>query len=271
MVLAYPVATPEIKEEYMGLHGNFEENIRQLKQAGFDAVELFTCNPDLIDAAGIESVLARYSMDVAAVGTSHLINRDGLSLMGLDREKCAAALSRLQSVILLASTFEAPVSIGKFRGNMSAPQSPNEYRQFVESLRKIGHFARDHGVCILIEPQNSKNINNINSVAEACRLLDEVSLPNLLLHLDTYHLDLTEDNPAASILSARRKIRFIHLADSERKIPGEGHIDLAAIFKALSSIDYKGHLSFEIKQGENPFATARKAFSETSRILRSIQ
>ena len=268
MLLAYPVATPEIKEEFMGLHGNFEQNIQALKETGFTAVELFTCNPDIIDTADIKSILAEYAMAVASVGTSHLINRDGLSLMGSSQEKYDAAMKRIHRIIQFASEFKAPVSIGKCRGNMSEPQNPGELKTFAETLKVICAFAADQGIDILIEPQNKTNINNINSVADACILTEEVNLPNLRLHLDTYHLDLTEDDPTESIRSAGEKICFIHLSDSERKIPGEGRIDLLAMLKALSTIPYDGYLSFEIKQGDIPLETAQKAYSETLKILK---
>ncbi len=271
MILAYPVATPEITEKYMGLHGDFAHNIQALTHVGFQAVELFTCNPGSIDAAGIESILVNHSMQVAAVGTSHLLNRDGLSLMGAGQQQCAAAIKRIHSVILFAAKFRAPVSIGKFRGNMSEPGNPKELKKLAGTLKGICAFAADQGIDILIEPQNRASINNINSVAEACHLIDAVDLPNLRLHLDTYHLDLTEDDPADSIGFAQGKIGFIHLSDSDRKIPGEGSIDLCAMLKALSAQSYGGALSFEIKQGDSPWQTAQRAFIETSNIFERLR
>jgi sugar phosphate isomerase/epimerase len=271
MILAYPVATPEIRRKYMGLHGGFERSIQALKHIGFNAAEVFTCDPDSFDAAEIESILAHYSMHVAAVGTSHILNQEGLSLMGASQEKCAAAMRRIHSVIRFAAKLKAPVSIGKVRGNMVEPGNPDERRKFAGALKDLCAFAADQRVDILIEPQNRANINNINSVAEACQLIDAVNLPNLRLHLDTYHLDLTEDDPAESIRSAQGKICFMHLSDSDRKIPGEGSIDLFTMLKALSSQSYGGALSFEIEQGDSPLQTAQRAFVEAAKILERIR
>lgn len=270
MILAYPVATPEVKGKYMGLHGSFGQNIRALKRIGFNAIELFTCNPESFDAIEIKSTLNQYAMEVASVGTSHLLNQDGLSLMGSCREQSDAAMKRIQSVIRFATRFTAPVSIGKFRGNMSEPQNPDELKKLAETLKVICGFAADQGIDILIEPQNCTNINNVNSVADACMFLNEVKQANLLLHLDTYHLAITEDNPSKSILCARDRLKFVHLSDSERKIPGEGQIDFLAIFKTLASFSYGGYLSFEINQGDSPFKTAEKAFLHTSKIMSSL-
>lgn len=269
MKLAYPIATPEISEPFMGLHGDFRRNVHLVKEIGYEAVELCTCNPEEYDVNEVAAILAGSGIQVAAVATSHLINQDGLALQGVDEVCFSRAIERFRDVITLAARLKAPISIGKFRGNVSDPAAPENQERLVSSLRDLCAFAAESDVGIAIEPQHSTNINNINSIDEALCLLDKVQVSNLFLHLDTFHLNLTEIDASESIIRADDRIVFMHLSDSERKIPGEGEIDLAAHFKSLSGISYNGYLSFEIRQGNSPIETAREAFQKTMEIMRT--
>lgn len=269
MKLVYPIATPEISKQYMGLHGNFRDNIQALKDIGYEAVELCTCNPEKFDTDQLEAILTNSEVHVAAVATSHLINLDNLALQGVSPSHYSKAFKRLQKVIELAARFQAPLSIGKFRGNVADPANPDTLNRLASILRDVCDFAAHLQVDIMIEPQHSTNINNINSVEDGLRLLNTVQTSNLFLHLDTFHLNLTEPDPYKSITRAGDKVRFMHLADSERKIPGDGVIDLPVFFKALNQISYNGYLSFEIRQGDFPVETAREAFHNTMEIIRN--
>ncbi len=50
---------------------------------------------------------------------------------------------------------------------------------------------------------------------------------------------------AGSIMATGGMIEHVHLADSNRRFPGQGHIDFRAIIKALEAISYQGYLSGE--------------------------
>ena len=50
--------------------------------------------------------------------------------------------------------------------------------------------------------------------------------------------------PAISELGSR--ISNVHLADSNRRLPGEGHIDFPAVHRQLEAIGYDGYAALEV-------------------------
>jgi sugar phosphate isomerase/epimerase len=43
----------------------------------------------------------------------------------------------------------------------------------------------------------------------------------------------------------------VHVADSNRRVPGYGHLDWSAIFQTLNGVDYQGFCSIEAIPGED--------------------
>jgi len=69
--------------------------------------------------------------------------------------------------------------------------------------------------------------------------------PNLKLCLDFHNMNITEADIVASIRMAQGRIGHVHVADNNRRMPGEGHIDFSPGLKALKQIGYDGWYSFE--------------------------
>ena len=79
----------------------------------------------------------------------------------------------------------------------------------------------------------------INTAEEALRYADSVNSPNLGIHLDTYHMNIEEDNIGAAIRLVGNRLRHFHTGENNRNIPGRGHLDWEEIFRALSDIGYR--------------------------------
>ncbi|MCP4357075.1 MAG: sugar phosphate isomerase/epimerase, partial [Chloroflexi bacterium] len=73
----------------------------------------------------------------------------------------------------------------------------------------------------------------------------QVDHPAAKLHLDTYHLNMEEDNIAEAIRLAGNNIGHFHCAASNRKLPGQGHIDWTAVNQALTDVHYQGGIVIE--------------------------
>ena len=81
---------------------------------------------------------------------------------------------------------------------------------------------------------------------------------HLGLLLDTFHVNIEE----ASLYDCFRRVMaagrlwHVHLGDSNRLAPGQGHIDFAGIVTTLREIDYQGYLSAELLPCPDPDAAA---------------
>jgi D-psicose/D-tagatose/L-ribulose 3-epimerase len=65
------------------------------------------------------------------------------------------------------------------------------------------------------------------------------------LHLDTFHMNIEEANPAAAIRLAGDKLGYFHIGESNRGHLGDGVIDFDLIFDALLDINYQRDIVFE--------------------------
>jgi sugar phosphate isomerase/epimerase len=54
-------------------------------------------------------------------------------------------------------------------------------------------------------------------------------------------------------------IAYIHFADSDRRAPGQGHIDFERILEALRRAGYDGWIAVEILPVPDPDTAARQA------------
>ena len=58
--------------------------------------------------------------------------------------------------------------------------------------------------------------------------------------LDTFHMNIEEDNIAAAIRKAGKRLGHLHLGEQNRMVPGKGSLPWNEIGQALRDIDYKG-------------------------------
>jgi sugar phosphate isomerase/epimerase len=78
-------------------------------------------------------------------------------------------------------------------------------------------------------------------------------------------MNIEEADLAASLRSAGPLLGHVHLADTNRQAPGQGHLDVADILTALAEIEYQGILSFEVF----PLPDARTAICDSIAVVRA--
>ncbi len=120
-----------------------------------------------------------------------------------------------------------------------------EEKGFLEVLKLLGEEARGSSAWILIEPINRYETKYLTRLEDAGAMIEKAGIPNTGLLADFFHLSIEESDLPASILHAGSLIRHVHLGDSNRLLPGYGHIDWAACFQALKTIGFNGYLNLE--------------------------
>jgi sugar phosphate isomerase/epimerase len=64
--------------------------------------------------------------------------------------------------------------------------------------------------------------------------------------LDTFHLNIEEQDVAQAILDSGDCLVHLHVGDSNRAAPGMGHLDFLPVMKALAAIRYTGYVTMEL-------------------------
>nr|WP_253259869.1 sugar phosphate isomerase/epimerase family protein [Subtercola boreus] len=136
-------------------------------------------------------------------------------------------------------------------------QQPDESQktEFMDFYRELLAVVEDTDGRILLEPLNRYESRYLNRVVDNLEIIDAVAHPNGGLLPDTFHMSLEETDLAESLRLAAERVVHVHLGDSNRLLPGSGHLDWAAIFGALSDIGYDGWVNLECSTEGDPAQT----------------
>ncbi len=115
----------------------------------------------------------------------------------------------------------------------------------IKSMKEIIKTAENCGVTYCVEAVNRFETCLINTAEEALKYVDEVGSPNIGVLLDTYHMNIEENNIGDAIRLAGNKLTSFHTGENNRTAPGRGHLNWGEIFGALSEIGYKGRIVSE--------------------------
>jgi sugar phosphate isomerase/epimerase len=115
----------------------------------------------------------------------------------------------------------------------------------VAVIKPLAQEAADLGVCLILEPLNRYEARFPKDLAEGASICDEVGSPGLRLMGDFFHMSIEEADIAASLRAAAPYLVHIHLADSNRLVPGRGHTQFVEPFRALAEIGYQGFGALE--------------------------
>lgn len=132
--------------------------------------------------------------------------------------------------------------IGVFSGN---PLTENEAEIITEVWSNVADYAKEKGVNIGIEPINRYETYVCNTAENVLDLILKTGKDNLFLHLDTFHMNIEENNFYDPIILAGNKLKHLHMTDSHRGMLGEGTVNWNELFKALKEINFEGNLVLE--------------------------
>lgn len=117
--------------------------------------------------------------------------------------------------------------------------------QSVKSMKEIIKVAEECGVTYCVEAVNRFETCIINTAAEALDYVARIDSPNIGVLLDTYHMNIEENNIGDAIRLVGDKLTSFHTGENNRTAPGRGHLDWDEIFGALADINYKGRIVSE--------------------------
>ena len=119
------------------------------------------------------------------------------------------------------------------------------WEQSIKSMKEIIKVAEECGVTYCVEAVNRFETCLINTAEEALRYVAEIDSPNIGVLLDTYHMNIEENNIGDAIRLVGNKLTSFHTGENNRTAPGRGHLDWDEIFGALADINYKGRIVSE--------------------------
>jgi len=110
----------------------------------------------------------------------------------------------------------------------------------VKNLKELSKVAEACDVTLGMEVLNRYEGYILNTCDEAIDFVEEIDSVNIKIMLDTFHMNIEEDNIAAAIRKAGKRLGHLHLGEQNRMVPGKGSLPWNEIGQALRDIDYQG-------------------------------
>lgn len=248
---------------------NLADTFARLSRFSYQGVELVG-DPGRYSIPEIRALCRDHGLAVTSVLTWCIYGIPGRDMASTNRREREAALRYGRQCVDLASEVGAPIVVvlPAPAGRTAPIRRPRaekpwkkalatEWSLAVESMRALADYAADRNITLGLEPINRYETYLVTNLDQALRFRAEVGADNLKLHLDTFHMNIEEPDPADAIRRAGDLLVNVHVSDSNRLPPGQGHTDFAGLFRALKEIHYQGPLTLEpVPPGSDPLMAA---------------
>ncbi|WP_027379474.1 sugar phosphate isomerase/epimerase family protein [Chryseobacterium daeguense] len=215
--------------------------IEKTANAGFDLIEILLPSTMEFNAREVKAQLKNNNLE--AVCSLNLPKEAHIAFHP------EAAESLIKKAIDKTSELETDFLGGVLHGGIGVfsgdPLTENEADIIVEVWSKVADYAKEKGVNIGIEPINRYETYVCNTAKNILDLISKTGKDNLFLHLDTFHMNIEENNFYEPVLLAGKKLKHIHMTESHRGMLGEGTVNWNELFKALKEINFEGNLVLE--------------------------
>ena len=238
----------------LGLHANVwvrdwgrEEcvlAVNKTAELGFDIIEISAPDPKALDIAFTAAELRK-----AGISANLSLGLDAASdISSGDASRVRAGEARLREVIAaaaeLGSTHVCGILYSAFQ-KYAEPPTAAGIAGAVEVLRRIGEEAGRHGITLGLEVVNRYETNVLNTAGQGVELCRRVGLPNVKVHLDSYHMNIEEADMELAVVDTAAHLGYVHIGESNRGYLGAGSVDFGRIFNGLARIGYDGPIVFE--------------------------
>jgi D-psicose/D-tagatose/L-ribulose 3-epimerase len=212
---------------------------------GLDLLEVPLMAIEDVDPAAIREAASQAGIRVV---TSTALS-SATDITSADNAVRSAGITYLKRSIDAASEMGADLVSGVIYVEIGKrpDERPDEtvWARCAHALHAAGEYARSAGISLGLEPVNRYESCLINTCDQALSMIDRIGLPNVMVHLDTYHMNIEEKDWVAPVLAAGPRLCHIHLCENDRGIPGTGLVQWERLFGALRDIGYQGYGAME--------------------------
>ncbi len=225
------------------------ENAQQIKEAGFDYIEVNLAKISLLTDEEFLNNVNRLKEVGLKAKTSNCFFPGDIALVGedVDYDKIK---QYTELVLKRASVLGIEVTVlgsGKSRSVPEGFDKKTAMEQFKKVVDICSQIAKKYGIKIAIEPLSAKDSNFLNTVSETAELCDSLGLDNVGITADFFHMYMNGED-MQDFEKAGKNIFHLHIAkpDVSRVAPSADDIDtLKTWAKSIKAIGYNGRMSLE--------------------------
>lgn len=158
-------------------------------------------------------------------------------------QEALQAIAETGAAALITPEYRAQDPLPLFPPYPAPPAA--EQAQVLTNVVAISEMVRALQMALWLEPITQFESRFWRAVDPVLTLCAVLANPQVGLALDFHNMNITERDINATLQKSSVWLRHLHLADSNRRLPGEGHIDFASGLTTLQQIGYAGWYSFE--------------------------
>ena len=114
-----------------------------------------------------------------------------------------------------------------------------------ENLLCAAELANENQITLAVEVVNRYEGFLLNTCEEAVRFVEELQHPSVQLLLDTFHMNIEENELEQAVIQAGKHLCHLHAAEQNRSLPGQGRLPWKKLAHALKQIHYDGAIVIE--------------------------
>jgi D-psicose/D-tagatose/L-ribulose 3-epimerase len=220
--------------------------IASTAEAGYDLIEIAPIDPTGFDGDMTARLLQEHGLQVSAsLGLSDDtdVSSENPEIVARGRQRLATALAVLRDSggsVLCGVLYS---KLGKYAG----PATERGRANSQEAIAWLADKAAESGITLALEFCNRYETNVLNTTQETLDFIAAVDRPNVMAHLDTYHMNIEEHSFAGAVQAAAAagRLGYVHVGESHRGALGTGSIPWPEFFGALTEVGYEGVVTFE--------------------------
>ncbi len=239
----------------------FMDRFRAAAAAGFKAVEFQV--PYEYPGAHLRTALREYELQMVLFDTpmgDWGAGDRGLAAIPGREAEFRAGLPKAAEYAQALDCELVHVMAGVLQGGADVA---NAERVYIDNLRYAAAFFKRHGVKAVIEPINRQHglVRGgasyttegmygyfLHHSEQARRIIEQVGSDNLFLHLDVYHMQLTEGRLTQTLTDCFGLLRHVQIAGVPgRHEPSVGEINYTYLFDVLDELGYEGWVGCEYR------------------------
>ena len=224
---------------------SIEKCLSKVAKIGYDVMECPLLNPDALDTNFVSKAYEKFNIEpTVSLGLSF---KTDIASEDQDRVNAGRELlfKALQKTIDVGSSNLCGVIHSALQKN-DAPKTKRGYENSLSVIRDLAEEANKNNITLSLEVVNRYETNIMNTAQDALDYINDLGVSNVKVHLDTYHMNIEENNYSEPIKKiGKDMLGMFHFGENHRGYLGSGHIDFDETFKSLKEINYSGIITFE--------------------------
>lgn len=218
--------------------------VEQTAAAGYDLLEFSLHDSVNMDRAATKALLEQHGL-AAACSRGLALDAD---VSSTDPAVVARGAELLQESLAVTAGIGGTTLTGALYsafGHAPAALTKTGRDNIIGVLRELAVDAAAVGVTLGLEICNRYETNVVNTARDALALADDIGSDNVMIHLDTYHMNIEENDLVTPVLDCGDRLGYVHIGENHRGYLGSGHLDFPAFFGALEQVNFRGPITFE--------------------------